>query len=292
MTSQQSVPNLKATRGSDSSGAAAPKAPSRARSANETNTQTHSTTSSVVPKVPKSLSRKLSMAVFPKRSVSDNNVTAHTRPSTLSSGTIEPRGASSEQSRASDAIQDASIPEVPSVPPAATPTASRPSTRQETMKNQIMHYFKTDDRVADAWEDEGKKEKKISRRSSIIRKDGPLSIFRMRSSTAARMTERPQTAAFENDIERQMTWLRQETAIMNTYSLKPQRDEAPPRIHVLSIESTLPEEPEEEDNVKDDYVEEAESVRGDAESIITALPAFPLPPVSLLPSSRTVRIIS
>ena len=67
---------------------------------------------------------------------------------------------------------------------------------------------------------------------------------------------------------------------MNTYSLKPQHDQVPPRIHVLSIQSTLPEEPEEEDEAGDQYVQEAESVRGDAESIITALPAFPLPPVS------------
>lgn len=283
MMAQKSVPNLRTTRASGSSGAAASEVPSRTQSANEP-TQTRSTTSSVVLKTPKSLSRKLSMAVLPKRSVSDNNVTAHTRPSTLSSGTVGSRGASLEQTRASGAIRETSIPEVPPVPTAATPTPPQPSTRQDTMKNQIMHYFKTDDRVADAWEDEGKKEKKTLRRSSIMRKDGPLSVFRMRSSNVPHTAERPQTAAFENDLERQMTWLRQETAIMNTYSLKPQQDKAPPRIHVLPIESTLPEEPEEEEEVKDCYVEEAESMRGDAQSIITALPAFPLPPVSLLPS--------
>lgn len=77
-----------------------------------------------------------------------------------------------------------------------------------------------------------------------------------------------------------MAKLRQEAVLMNTYSLKPQHEQGPPRIHVLSIQSTLPEEPEEESEAEDEYVQEAESVRGDAESIITALPSFPFPPVS------------
>ena len=141
-----------------------------------------------------------------------------------------------------------------------------------------MQYLKTDDRVADAWENEEKKEHKLSRRPSI-KKDGPLSAFRARRSSISRTANRPQTAIIENDLEGQMTKLRQEAALMNTYSLKPQHDQVPPRIHVLSIQSTLPEEPEEEDEAGDQYVQEAESVRGDAESIITALPAFPLPPV-------------
>lgn len=87
-----------------------------------------------------------------------------------------------------------------------------------------------------------------------------------------------------------MTKLRQEAALMNTYSLKPQNDQVPPRIHVLSIQSTLPEEPEEEDEENDKYVQEAESVRGDAESIITALPAFPFPPVSFFLSQFVIGI--
>lgn len=130
--------------------------------------------------------------------------------------------------------------EIPPVPP-------RPSTRQETVKGQLIHHFKTD-HVADAWETAGKKEKTLSRRSSLKKLDGPLSVFRVKSFSALRNSERPRTASFENDLERQMAWLQQETASLNTYSLTPKRDDSP-RIHVLPIHPTLTEKEEEEDLV-------------------------------------------
>lgn len=71
-------------------------------------------------------------------------------------------------------------------------------------------------------------------------------------------------------------WLQEETQSLSTYSLKPKREFAP-RIHVLSVTEEL----EEDEEANDDNTREIETAKGDAESIITALPSFPLPPVRI-----------
>lgn len=268
----ESVPNFRAAKKSDSETAATGSF-GRARSANEAaDTEAHP--DSAVPRIQKSLSRKISRAVLPKRSVSDNRETAETRSTVQRPKSPRSRSASSAQSRAQYANKNTPVPEAPSVPSAENPIPPRPSTRQETMKDQITHFFKTD-RVADAWENTEKQGKRLLRRSSLKRMDGPLSIFRPRSSAALRTSQRPQTASFENDLGRQM-WLQEETQSLSTYSLKPKREFAP-RIHVLSVTEEL----EEDEEANDDNTREIETAKGDAESIITALPSFPLPPVRI-----------
>ena len=272
---QKSVPNLRAAKTSDSH-VAATSTPDRAQSSHET-ADNNVGPDSTVPRNPRSLSRKLSVAMLPKRSVSDD--TMQTRPTAEPSKTLKTRSISLEQLktlRGSRKMSTSETPvEIPPVPP-------RPSTRQETVKGQLLHHFKTD-HVADAWETAGKKEKSISRRSSLKKLDGPLSIFRVKSFNALRNSERPQTASFENDLERQMAWLQQETASLNTYSFTPKRDDSP-RIHVLPVHQTLTEEEEEaeEEEADDDHdASGIETTKGDDGSLLTALPSFPLPPVRI-----------
>lgn len=241
MSRNPSVPNFRAAKKSDSE-MAATGSPGRVRSANE---------------------------------AANNHETARTRSTVQRPKTPRSRSASSEQSRAQHANRNTPVPEAPSVPSAENTITPRPSTKQETMKDQITHYFKTD-RVADAWGNTEKQGKRLSRRSSLKRMDGPLSIFRPRSSAALRTSQRSQTTSFEDDLERQMACLQEETQSLNMCSLKPKREVAP-RIHVLSVTEEL----EEDEEANDDSTREIETAKGDVESIITALPSFPLPPVRI-----------
>ena len=273
---QKSVPNLRAAKTSDSY-VAATSTPDRAQSSHET-ADNNVGPDSTVPRTPRSLSRKLSVAMLPKRSVSDDIM--QTRPTTDPSKTLKARSISLEQLKTLRGSRKMSAPETPVEVP---PFPPRPSTRQETVKGQLLHHFKTD-HVADAWETAGKKEKGISRRSSLKKLDGPLSIFRVKSLKAPSNSERPQTASFENDLEKQMAWLQRETASLNTYSLAPKREESP-RIHVVPIHQTLTEEEEEaeeEEEVDGDHAASGnETTKADEGSLFTALPSFPLPPVRI-----------
>lgn len=137
------------------------------------------------------------------------------------------------------------------------------------MKNQLLHFFKSD-RVVEAWESAANREKKISRSVFQTKKEGPSSVFRAR---AARTSDIPgsRTTVFEKDLEQQMAWLQEGTEALNTYSLKPRRNVAP-RIHVLSVHTSLIQESEEEHHYGD---ETREVSAGDGQSIITALPSPP-----------------
>lgn len=278
---QKSVPNLRAAKASDSP-ATAESTSGRARSANEA-TESDPGADAVAPKLHRSFSRKLSRVMLPKRSASEDCVTTQNRPTSERPNTPKHRSISLDRLKTIRANRDTTpAPEVPPVPPVDTPIPPRPSTRQENMKDQILQYFKTD-QVANAWQTETeKKEKKITRRASLKLKEGPLSAFRKRSSNALRTSERPQSAVpFERDLDRQMAWLQEETAALNTYSLKPKR-EVSPRLHVLDVQSELTEKVEEEGRSTDDGAGETRTTKGDAE-LITALPSFPLPPVRVPP---------
>lgn len=274
---QKSVPNLRAAKASDNP-ATAESASGRARSANE-GTESDPGADTAAPKIHRSLSRKLSRVMLPKRSASEDCVTTQNRPTSERPNTPKHRSISLGRLKSIRANRDTPVPEIPPVPPVDTPILPRPSTRQENMKDQILQYCKTD-QVANAWETEtARNEKKIIRRASLKLKEGPLSVFRKRSSNALRTSERPQSAApFEKDLDKQMAWLQQETAALNTYPLKPKR-EVSPRIHVLDVQSEPTEEVEEEGRSTDDDADETGNTKGDAEPLITALPSFPLPPV-------------
>jgi hypothetical protein len=137
------------------------------------------------------------------------------------------------------------------------------------MKNQLLHFFKSD-RVVEAWESAANREKKISRSVSQKKKKGPSSVFRARAADASDIPG-SRTTFFEKDLEQQMAWLQEGTEALNTYSLKPRRNIAP-RIHALSVHTSLIQESEEEHYYGD---ETREDTAGDGQSIITALPAPP-----------------
>jgi hypothetical protein len=146
------------------------------------------------------------------------------------------------------------------------------------MKSQLLHHIKSD-RVIDAWESTTQKEK-IGRRLSQKKKDAPWSKFRAKTATIPRSAGDLQTKLFEEDLDRQMAWLQEESEALNTYSLKPRRDVAP-RIHVLSVHMTLTQEPEPEEIGGMGSISEQQTDE-DTQSIITALPSVP-------PSVSTVK---
>lgn len=137
-------------------------------------------------------------------------------------------------------------------------------TRRDILKNQVLHYVRSD-KVDEAWEASVNGEKKTSRRPLQKKLDWPLSIFRARSSTNRHVGETRRSAVLTNGLGGKMTWLEEDPGALNTYSLKPKRDESP-RIPVPSPQLT-PAESEEEVNG-----EEAETG-----SLITALPSMSHP---------------
>ncbi|KAL4889720.1 hypothetical protein BDV59DRAFT_186050 [Aspergillus ambiguus] len=265
---QKSVPNLRASRRLFSRDEQS--APDRTKPADRAEDSLNPIPS--VPKLHRRLSRRFSKArLSTKKSFSD------IRPATAPTRVTKSHSISVEQTTFHKDKKE----------PTASPALSRkdrPSTSQaprkpETMKSQLLHHIRSD-RVIDAWE--STTQKKISRRISQKKKDAPWSKFRAKTANVPGSAGDLQTKLFEEDLERQMTWLQEESEALNTYSLKPKRDVAP-RIHVLSVHMTLAQESELEG--KDDGAAKHEEKNDDdAQSIITALPSVP-PVVGPLPQT-------
>ncbi|GAB1217557.1 hypothetical protein ATERTT37_006796 [Aspergillus terreus] len=265
---QKSVPNLRAARALASRGENA--APDPVNSA--AGPEDSSNPIPLVPKFHRSLTKRLSKAkLTTKKSFSD------LRPATAPGRTAKSQSISVEQATI---VRDRKEPMVSS--PAFTqrdqPRTSQLPRKPETMKSQLLHHIKSD-RVIDAWESTTQKEK-IGRRLSQKKKDAPWSKFRAKTATIPRSTGDLQTKLFEEDLDRQMAWLQEESEALNTYSLKPRRDVAP-RIHVLSVHMTLTQEPEPEEIGGMGSISEQQTDE-DTQSIITALPSVP-------PSVSTVK---
>ena len=158
-------------------------------------------------------------------------------------------------------------------------TVSQTSVRRETMKSQLLQYFKSD-RVIEAWEDAAQKEKKNNRQFSQVQKDGPWSKFCAESSTInAGGTLHLKTDMVESTSNRDIAWLQEDAGGMNTYSLKPKRD-VDPRIHVLSVQFSRGQD----GNAAGDPGSEADLVGaapGESQSAITAYTALPSMPAPL-----------
>lgn len=166
------------------------------------------------------------------------------------------------------------------------PTESGRLVRLDTMKNQLLHFFKSD-RVVEAWESAANREKKISRSASQKKKEGPWSVFRARATDTSEIPGSRRTF-FEKDLDQQMAWLQEGTEVLTTYSLKPRRDVAP-RIHVVSVHTSLIQESEEERYYGNEKREDSAGAR---RSIITALPAPPtVSTVTALQSHISVKLI-
>ncbi|KAG2420591.1 hypothetical protein HFD88_000203 [Aspergillus terreus] len=258
---RKSVPNLRATRALASRGENAAPVPVKSTAGSEDS----SNPIPLVPKFHRSLTKRLSKAkLTTKKSFSD------LRPATAPGRTAKSQSISVEQATF---VKDRKEPMVSS--PAFTqrdqPRTSQPPRKPETMKSQLLHHIKSD-RVIDAWESTTQKEK-IGRRLSQKKKDAPWSKFRAKTATIPRSAGDLQTKLFEEDLDRQMAWLQEESEALNTYSLKPRRDVAP-RIHVLSVHMTLTQEPEPEEIGGMGSISEQQTDE-DTQSIITALPSVP-----------------
>jgi hypothetical protein len=142
------------------------------------------------------------------------------------------------------------------------------------MKSQLRQYFMSD-RVLDAWESVRERERKAGQ--SEPKKDGLWSIFQAKSGT--RSGELPGNP-YQNDVQKQMAWLEEETKNLNTYSLKPKQEGTGPKVHTISDNMSIRQglDSQESHYGGINYLKALEA----DDSIITALPAFPLPPVSKL----------
>ncbi|KAJ5875562.1 uncharacterized protein N7473_012909 [Penicillium subrubescens] len=262
------------------------------------------TTNPSPPRTPSRLTRKLSRPFLPKRSVSDKTDT-HNRPSTAPAQTLKTRSASIEQLKALWANGRPRTQQSMGRPPPAAaggvPPPSRPQTSQrkyshsqpdglDTMKDQISHFLKTD-RVVEAW-DNIAKTANCCGTTLAKTKEWPSSIFRTNTKSSENLHAGHSHGRHASGsggaglstagaLERQMSWT-QEPEFLSTYSFK-QRPEISPRIHVLSI--AIDEELEKSFDMSVNGNEDV----AETGSIITALPAVPIPAVQgSMASPRTV----
>lgn len=112
----------------------------------------------------------------------------------------------------------------------------QPTDSFENMRNHISHFLKAD-RVVEAWDNAANKTGR-RRQGARTRKGWPCSIFRARNTGKSRLRPGKNSdltgASAGVNLEKQMSWMQDASECQNTYSLKP-RDEASPRIHVLSV---------------------------------------------------------
>lgn len=269
---QKSVPNLRATMTVNGDCLNEPVS-DRARSVNGIPSR-NSDSGSIFPRLSKTISRRLSRAKLTPRVADDIVEDAPFRPSTSKTMTSFRRSKHVQHPR--------QRPQGPAQEPAQEPQVhsnmtKRPGTssalaKGEAMRDQLLQYFKSD-RVLDVWESVTEKERKTEKTDS--QKDGLWSKFQVKSS--GMRSEDLSTDLFSRDnLRKQMAWLDEETKNLNVYPLKP-RPGAAPKFHTILEHISLEEHPNEEElrYVDADYSLALET----DESIITALPAFPLPPV-------------
>ncbi|GIJ98964.1 hypothetical protein Aspvir_001086 [Aspergillus viridinutans] len=269
--SQKSVPNLRAAKNSEEFSSEAEER-GRAKSVHGAPENRGSTT--FLPRIQSSLSRRFSRArLATKQNVSgDVEGTPSKRPATAPSRSLKSQSTFLERPQSlkhnnKDNDKDTMNTTVP-LPPNRSSKSGR-LVRPDTIKNQLLHFFQSD-RVVEAWESAANREKKIFRSVSQKKKGGPSSVFRARATDTSDIPG-SRTTFFEKDLEQQMAWLQEGTEVLNTYSLKPRRNVAP-RIHVLSVHTSLIQESEEEHYYGDEI---RENSAGDGQSRITALPAPP-----------------
>jgi hypothetical protein len=141
------------------------------------------------------------------------------------------------------------------------------------------------DRVLDAWESVRERERKNGQPEP--KKDGLWSIFQAKSGT--RSGELPGDP-YQNDVQTQMAWLEEETKNLNTYSLKPKQEGTGPRVHTISDNMSTRQGLDGQESHYEgiSYLKALEA----DDSIITALPAFPLPPVSKLKCNLFLHLLT
>jgi hypothetical protein len=242
---------------------------------------------SIFPRLQKTISKRLSRAKLTKVTVEEVPEEMITRPSTSASQTLK----SFKRSRYVE--QQPPPPhqtqEKPVLAPRPStrsrgPGTSHTSVRGETMKNQLLQYFMSD-RVLDAWESVRERERKNGQPEP--KKDGLWSIFQAKSGTQS--GELPGDP-YQNDAQTQMAWLEEETKNLNTYSLKPKQEGTGPRVHTISDNMSTRQGLDGQESHYEgiSYLKALEA----DDSIITALPAFPLPPVSKLKCNLFLHLLT
>ncbi|KAL4927428.1 uncharacterized protein BDV17DRAFT_299188 [Aspergillus undulatus] len=273
---QKSVPNLRTTVALESCHVRG--IPDRAKSVNGAPSR-GSESGSVLPRFSRTISRRFSRAKL-STTVTTKEVPEEMpiRPSTSASRTLK-SFRKSRYDQQSQQNQSEPLPEPPLPTRIKRPGTSDAFAKGEAMKYQLLQYFKSD-RVLDAWEGITEREKKVGQ--NISKKDGLWSKFQAKSSKP-----RPGDLSrdlFQDNIQDQMTWLDEETKNLNVYSLKP-RPMTAPRFHTISEHLRFQQHPVYEERQHPSAGHSAtpddEKLLDDDESIITALPAFPLPPVSI-----------
>ncbi|KAJ0416032.1 hypothetical protein BJY00DRAFT_326574 [Aspergillus carlsbadensis] len=274
---QKSVPNLRASR--DTPGAN--DTFERAKSVNGARAPSRGSDSgSIFPRLQKTISKRLSRAKLTNVTVKEVPGETITRPSTSASRTLKSLGGGRhvEQQPPPPPHQTQEKPALISRPSARLrrPATLHASAKGETMKNQLRQYFMSD-RVLDAWESVRERERKTGQSES--KKDGLWSKFQAKSGT--RSGELPGDP-YQNDVQTQMAWLEEETKNFNTYSLKPKQEGAGPKFHTISDNMTIRQglDSQESHSGGINYLKALEA----DDSIITALPAFPLPPIGHSPA--------
>ncbi|KAL4917446.1 hypothetical protein BDW62DRAFT_218112 [Aspergillus aurantiobrunneus] len=269
---QKSVPNLRATVALDNC-LVNDQAPDRAKSMNGAPSR-GSDPGSIFPRFSKTVSRRLSRSKLMSR-VTTEDVTEETpiRPSTSASGTLKSFGKSRHEQQQQQKQQDSTQKPLSSNRTKSLGT-SNSLAKGDYMRDQLLQYFKSD-RVLDAWEGITEREKKTDQADT--KKDGLWSIFQAKSSKIR--SDDLSTDFIQGNLQKQMAWLDEETKNLNTYSLK-SRPWTAPKFHTISERLSF-QGKEERRNNSDAYSMTLET----DESIITALPAFPLPPVRISPAS-------
>ncbi|KAL3457730.1 hypothetical protein BJX64DRAFT_292865 [Aspergillus heterothallicus] len=277
---QKSVPNLGATRDHY----ATPHTFERAKSINGARLPSRgSDASSIIPRLQSTINRRLSRAKLTKVTVEEVLEETVARPSTSASRTLRPfrKGRYEEQPplpQDAQTREKSSLISRPSIR-SREPGTPHISAKGETMKNQLRQYF-VSDRVLDAWESVRERDRRVGQFES--RKDGLWSIFQAKSGTrSGELSE----ILCQNDIQTQMEWLEEETKHLNTYSLKP-RQETGPKVHTISDNTSGQQglDGEKSYYAGFNYLKALEA----DDSIITALPAFPLPPIGQIPHTSKV----
>ena len=157
--------------------------------------------------------------------------TAIPRSTTAPHRTLKGRSASLEQLRGHLAAKKTQPAQQPAPEP-STPTPTITKRDTHTLKDQFLHYLGPD--KIDTWVTTTHEKRRPSQK--LI--NGPLSIFRARTSSGGIATSEPSEAIFFE--KGQMTWLDDGPELLNTYFLKPKPDSVP-RLHGLPDQPVLVE---------------------------------------------------
>ncbi|KAL4960937.1 uncharacterized protein BDV14DRAFT_134398 [Aspergillus stella-maris] len=273
LANQKSVPNIRATVTLDSYPAKG-QVPDRAKSVNGAPTR-GSESNSVLPRFSRTISRRLSKAKLTMR-VTTEEIPDDTAVRPATSASRAPKSLRKSRYYQQPEPMPVPVQEPPLSTKSKRPGTSNVLTKGEVMKGQLLQYFKSD-RVLDAWEGVAEKDKEAGPSTT---KEGLWSKFQARSSNMR--SGDLSTDLFQDDMQKQMAWLDEETRNLNVYSLKP-RPRTAPRFHTLSEHLSFQQQEDSDERHHPisgrSSAPEDDKMLDDDESIITALPAFPLPPI-------------